>query len=130
MRVMEMLPSAACWRMASSWRDRPARAVQRPTKTVAAAIPVGLLDGGSACFETPPSAAPQHEDFFFVPSKIDLILRSAAGRSPGRASRRTHAGPAAAAAQAAYSGPGRRVLNRRLKVYKIGRAACRERVCQ
>src|SRR3546814_7318667 len=87
MRVMEMLPSAACWRMASSWRDRPARAVQHPTKTVAAAIPVGLLDGGSACFETPPSAAPQHEDFFFVPSKIDLILRSAAGRSPGRASR-------------------------------------------
>src|SRR3546814_1834382 len=80
-------------------------------------IPVGLLDGGSACFETPPSAAPQHEDFFFVPSKIDLILRSAAGRSPGRASRRTHAGPAAAAAQAASSGPGRRVLNRRLKLY-------------
>src|SRR3546814_8114496 len=49
-----------------SWRGRPRQTVPHPTKSVAAAISVELLDGRRACFETPASRAPQHEVFLCV----------------------------------------------------------------
>src|SRR3546814_18388244 len=51
--------------------------------------------GARRASRRPLARAPQHEDSFFPPSRIYLILRSAAGRQHGRASRRTQVATAA-----------------------------------